>query len=179
MNELRRLHATACRLVETKPETVAHREVARAIEHEIVYALVNCLKAHVVHGDTAVRRRYAAIMNRFEEALAASSGRQLPIPMMCKSLGVPERTLRMCCRDCLGMSPSHYIRLRRLNLLHAALQHADPATAKISEIAARYGFSEFGRLAGVYRTIFGETPSATLARPKSRKGHDLQIAGNA
>ena len=104
MNELQRLHAEACRLVETKPDTVAHREVARAIEHEIIYALINCLKADVVHGDTAARRRCAAVMGRFEAALAANVGRQLPMPTFCKSLGVAERTLRMCCRECLGTS---------------------------------------------------------------------------
>lgn len=170
MNELQRLHAEACRLVETKPDTVAHREVARAIEHEIIYALINCLKADVVHGDTAARRRCAAVMSRFEAALAANVGRQLPMPTICKSLGVAERTLRMCCRECLGTSPSRYIQLRRLNLVRDALRQAGPATAKVSDIAARYGYSEFGRFAASYRAIFGETPSTTLrdSHPRTR-----------
>lgn len=180
-NELRRLHAKACRLVETSPKAIAHREVARAIEHDIIYALVNCVTANVVHGDTAARRRCAKIMNRFEEVLATKFNRQLPMPMLCKSMGVPERTLRMCCFDVLGTSPSRYIRLRRLNLVRNALRRSGSATTKVSEIAAGYGFSELGRFAASYRAIFGETPSATLrnARPKSQKIRNLQIAGNA
>jgi AraC-like DNA-binding protein len=179
-NELRRLHAKACRLVETNPKAVAHREVARAIEHYIIYALVNCLTAHVVHGDTAARRRCATIMSRFEEVLATKFDRQLPMPMLCKSMGVPERTLRMCCIDVIGTSPSRYIRLRRLNLVRNALRWSGSATTKISEIAAVYGFSELGRFAASYRAIFGETPSATLrnARPKSQKIRNIQIARN-
>jgi AraC-like DNA-binding protein len=86
------------------------------------------------------------------------------------ALGVSERTLRACCAEFLGMSPGRYIRLRRLNLVRAALRCADPATTSVGELARRYGFSELGRFAIRYRTIFGETPSATLRRPRSVTG---------
>jgi AraC-like DNA-binding protein len=162
--ELRRLHAKTCRLAETKPKTVTHQEIARAIEQDIIYALVNCLMANVVHGDTCARRRRAIIMNHFEKILVAKFDVQLPIPDLCDAIGVTDRTLRKCCFDFLGMSPSQYIRLRRLNLAHVALQHADPMTSKVSKAAMRYGFSEPGRFAASYRTTFGETPSATLRR---------------
>ena len=164
--ELRRLHAKACRLAETNPRTLTHREVARAIEHDIIHTLVNCLTADVEHGDTAKLRHRAIIMNRLEDVLVKEHDRKVLMPKLCGAIGVSERTLRNYCFDVLGMSPSHYRRLRRLNLMHVALQHADPETATVSEIAARYGFSEFGRLAGFYRTIFGETPSTTLNRPR-------------
>jgi AraC-like DNA-binding protein len=160
--ELRRLHAKACRLAETKPKTFAHREVARAIEHDIVYALVNCLTADVVHEDTFARRRRAIVMNRFEDVLAAKSHRQLPLPQLCKAIRAPERSLRQYCFELLGMSPNQYIRLRRLNLVHVALQDADPATENVAKTARRYGFSELGRFAAVYRSVFGENPSTTL-----------------
>jgi hypothetical protein len=59
--ELLRLHAQACRLAETKPDMIAHREVARAMEHDLVYALVNCLTADEAHHDVNVRQRHAEI----------------------------------------------------------------------------------------------------------------------
>ena len=156
--ELQRQHTVLCRLVESKPQTIKHPEVARAIEHDFIHALVNCLTADIVHADTAARRRRAAIINRFEEVLAEKFDRQLPMPELCNTVGVAERSVRECCLDFLGVSPSHYMRLRRLNLMHVALHRADPATAKIAEIAAHYGFSELGRLAGIYRAVFGEMP---------------------
>lgn len=61
--ELRRLHAKACRLAETSPQTIGHREVARAIEHDLIYTLVKCLTAGVEHEDTAKRLNCAIIMN--------------------------------------------------------------------------------------------------------------------
>jgi AraC-like DNA-binding protein len=160
--ELQRQHARLCRLVETKPLSITHTEVARAIEHDFMYALIRCLTADVVHGNTGLRRRHSTVMNRLEKVLAEKFDRQLPMPELCKATGVSERTLRACCAVFLGMSPSYYMRLRRLNLMHTALAHADPAATSISEIASRYGFTELGRLAGVYRTIFGAMPSETL-----------------
>ncbi len=179
--ELRRLHAKVCRLAETNPKTFAHREVARSIEHEIIHAVIKCLTAHVLHDDTAARCRHATIMNRFEKALAAKFDRQLPMPELCNAIRVSQRSLHMCCYDALGMSPSNYMRLRRLNLVRGLLQHANPATAKVSEIARRYGFCELGRFAAHYRKIFGEMPSATLHHACAntlRQGGNLRVAAN-
>ena len=39
-NALLRLHAQACRLAATKPDIMAHREVARALEDDLIVALV-------------------------------------------------------------------------------------------------------------------------------------------
>ena len=164
--ELHRLHAKACRLAETNSRTIRHREVARAIEHDIIYSLINCLTAGVEHEDTAKRLHCASIINRLEDQLAAEHKRKVLIPELCEVIGVAERTLRNYCLDVIGISPNQYLRLHRLNLLRVALQQANPVTAKVSEIADRHGFSEFGRLAGFYRTVFGETPSATLHYPR-------------
>jgi transcriptional regulator GlxA family with amidase domain len=103
-------------------------------------------------------------MARFEELLTADAGRKLRLSEMCTALGVPERTLRLCCAEMLGMGPSQYVRLRRLKLVRSALRRAGPAGTTIAQIAGQYGFSEFGRFAIAYRLAFGEKPSATLQR---------------
>jgi transcriptional regulator GlxA family with amidase domain len=161
---LRRLHAQACRLAETKPRILAHPEVARAIEQGLIQALVTCLTAAKVQEDGADNRHYAGIMVRFEEVLAEHLGRPLHMPELCELIGVTARTLRSCCAGFLGMSPSRYVLLRRLKRVRVALRDGSLETADVAELARGYGFTELGGFAGAYQAAFGEAPSTTLRR---------------
>src|SRR6266478_3975081 len=75
---LKRLHAQACRLAETKPKVLSHPEVARAIEQGLIHALVTCLGARARDDGTA-RLHNTRIMARFEEVLANHPNRPLPM----------------------------------------------------------------------------------------------------
>jgi transcriptional regulator GlxA family with amidase domain len=83
-----------------------------------------------------------------------------------KAIGVSGRTLRMCCQEHLGMSPKRYLLLRRMHLARRALRDGAPDVTRVTEIATRHGFWQFGRFAGEYKLLFGEAPSATLHRPR-------------
>jgi transcriptional regulator GlxA family with amidase domain len=175
---LRRLHAQACRLAETRPKVLAHPEVARAIEQGLIHALVTCLSARA-RDDGAARRHHSRIMVRFEEVLADHPNRPLHMPELCALIGVTDRTLRSCCSEFLGISPSRYVLLRRLRRVRVALRDADPATASVAEIASCCGFAELGRFAGAYRNVFGESPSTTLRRSPGSGIIDLTFADSA
>jgi hypothetical protein len=108
---LRRLHAKACRLAATKTDIIAHREVARALEQDLLHALVNCLTADNAN-HAVITRHHTNIMVRFEEVLDAHSDQQLSLPKLCAAIGVSDRVLRICCAEMVGMSPSQYNRLR-------------------------------------------------------------------
>jgi AraC-like DNA-binding protein len=162
---LRRLHAQACRLAETNSKMLSHLEVSRAIEQDLVHALVTCLTTTCSRPDGFAARHHARIMVKFEEILAEHVSRPPAIPEICELVGVSDRTLRSCCAEFLGMSPTRYMLLRRLREVRSALREADPDTGNVAEIAQRFGFAQLGRFAGTYRAIFGETPSTTLRRP--------------
>jgi AraC-like DNA-binding protein len=162
---LRRLHAQVCRLAETKSKMLSHSEVARALEQDLIQALVMCLTTARARTDGYAARHHASIMRRFEEVLAEQLGKRPSVPEICELVGVSDRTLRSCCAEFLGMSPNRYVRLRQLREVCIALRDADADTTNVAEIAHRYGFTELGRFAGTYRAIFGETPSTTLQRP--------------
>ena len=160
---LQSLLSKACRLAETRRELIAN-EVARSLEQELLHALVNCLATENADRTSRWRRRHTDIMVRFEEAVATRSDSHLNLSELCAAIGVPERTLRLCCAQFLGVSPMRYHLLRRLNMARSALRRADPGTASVAEIARDHQFTELGRFAVAYRAIFGETPSSTLRR---------------
>lgn len=107
-----RLHAQAFRLVEDLPGIFAHREVARALEQDLVRALVNGLKAAEWRPGSA-NPRQAEMMVRFEDALLLGDGRSTSLGEVCRVVGVSPQTLRKGSVAILGCTPIRYLRLRR------------------------------------------------------------------
>jgi AraC-like DNA-binding protein len=163
---LQRLHAAAGQLAEDAPEIIAHPEAARGLEQAVIEALVSCLAEETSGEDRSAQRRHSLVMRRFRRAVEEDPDQLLYIPELCAAIGVSERTLRVCCQEQLGMSPKRYLMLRRMHLARRALRYSAPDMATVTEIATQYGFWQFGRFAGEYKSLFGEAPSATLHRPR-------------
>jgi transcriptional regulator GlxA family with amidase domain len=143
---------------------LSHPEVARAVEQDLILALVTCLTTAHHPTEGFAGRHHASIMLRFEEILAKHLSHPPSMPELCERIGVSERTLRSCCAEFLGMSPIRYVLLRRFREVHSALRAGHPDTVNLAEVAHRFGFAQLGRFTGTYRAIFGETPSTTLER---------------
>jgi AraC-like DNA-binding protein len=164
LSRLRKVHAAAAHLVETAPDILAKSEVARAMEQALVEAVVFCLDDS--HSDEIrnVERRRSRMLRRLEEVLAANSAQPLYMAELCAQVGASYWTLRDCCLEYFGMSPKHYLWLRRMHLARRALRCANAERTTVTEIATDYGFWELGRFSVAYRTLFGEAPSTTLRR---------------
>ena len=165
MARLQHLHAKASDLARDIPELIAHPEVARGLEQALSVAMIECVTNAQTSPDAAARRRHETIMRRFYAAVEQHPEEALYIPEICVVIGVPQRTLHVCCREHLGMSAKRYLLLRRMALARKALRQGDPHQITVTDIAARFGFWNFGRFAVEYRSIFSETPSATLHAP--------------
>jgi AraC-like DNA-binding protein len=161
---LLRLHARVGHMVETAPVRVGHPEVVRAVEHELLEALVTCLSGRDSEGRPSPRWDDVKIMALFEEALTVQADRSLAFRDLCAVIGVAEGILTTCCDAFLGISPGLYLLLRRLKVVRAAILRADPRTVRVREISRRHGFASPSRFAATYRLAFGENPSATLTR---------------
>lgn len=92
-----------------------------------------------------------------------SLGHPLRVAELARFCEVPERTLQRHFVAFLGHPPLAHFRRLRFAAVHEALL-APSDGASITEIATRFGFTHLGRFAAEYRCLFGETPSATLAR---------------
>ena len=180
MSRLLDLHREAGSLAEHSPEILSRPEVAHALEQNLLHVMVRCLAEDGAVETSSSNRRHAATLARLEELLAENCDRPLHLVEICAAVAVSERTLRQCCQEYLGMGPIRYLWLRRINLAHKALLRASPATTSVTEVATGHGFWELGRFSVAHRTLFGELPSATLARPPVdlpvRAGRPLAMA---
>jgi AraC-like DNA-binding protein len=59
-----------------------------------------------------------------------------------------------------------YLILRRIHLAWRALRDGTGGETSVAEVAMRFGFWQFGRFAGEYKSLFGEAPSAILRGPE-------------
>jgi AraC family ethanolamine operon transcriptional activator len=90
---------------------------------------------------------------------------------------VSERTLRSVFLEYFGLPPMQYLLARRLHRVRNALQAGAPAVTTVTAVAAKFGFWHFGRFAGQYRRLFGESPSATLSGKKGAYKKSLFCMG--
>ena len=170
LQRLLHLHEAAGHLATTAPDILTHTEVAKAMEQELVRAMIACLSVGMIVQTYNFGYQRVPVMVRFEQLLEANQGKSLYVAEICAAIGVSDRTLRAHCQEHLGMSPHRYLWLRRMHLARRKLALADPATTTVTVIANDLGFGELGRFAVLYRKLFGEAPSATL-----RRAHDLRM----
>jgi AraC-like DNA-binding protein len=161
---LRRLNSAALNLAEDAPAVLAHPDAARGLEQALIEATMHCFEEGEAHEDTAAQRQHASIMRRFYRVVEEHLDEPLYVPELCREVGASARTLNGCCQEHLGMGPKRYLLLRRMQMVRRMLRQSVPGDLSVTDIAMRYGFWQLGRFAGEYRTLFGELPSATLAR---------------
>jgi AraC-like DNA-binding protein len=165
MCRLLKLHKSVGQLAHDSPDILELPPVLRALENELIHAMVRCLAEGAAVEPTAGSCRHDTIVARFEDFLEANPDRPLYLTEICCAIGVAERTLRASCEQHLGMGPIRYLTLRRMHLVRQALLRSDPSTATVTRIVTDQGFWELGRFSVAYRALFGESPSRTLRRP--------------
>jgi len=163
LTRLRQLHHDVNRMASSGEPALGHPEVRRSLEQTLTLAMVACLAGEAERGHSSGWQRHQQIMLRFGEWLDTNNDRAVYLQDVCTALNVSAPTLRRCCEEHLGMSPMHYLWLRRMNLARQELQQRHSQTS-VTVTAMNFGFWHLGRFADEYRSLFGESPSATLTR---------------
>ena len=109
----------------------------------------------------------SAAMNRAIGILGDYNQFPINIEALCTMVGASWATLQRAFAEEFGVTPSSYIKSRRLAAVQSELIKNGPK-AVISDVANRWGFWHMGSFASDYRKQFGELPSETLSRLKSR-----------
>ncbi|HEX5326772.1 MAG TPA: helix-turn-helix domain-containing protein [Acetobacteraceae bacterium] len=106
-------------------------------------------------------------VNRALAYMRANMSKRITLTGLASACGVPQRTLLRQFQRFVGLAPLAYLRRLRLNAAKSELANFRNNDA-ISDIAMRCGFSHLGRFATEYRQLFGETPTTTRQRVRTR-----------
>jgi AraC-like DNA-binding protein len=166
---LQRLHSAAALVATEAPEVINNPEGARGLEQILLQALIACLEGDDVREKTPTQGHHQKLMQRFYAILKADPARPLYIAEVAAAIGTSIRALSSISQQHLGIGPKRYLLLRRMHLVRQALINAHGTASTVTDIATEHGFWQFGRFAGEYKSLFGESPSVTLR--KSEAGH--------
>ena len=154
----------ATRVSVTTPGIFTSPPAADALEQALLRPMIRCLLDGDIRSEGIPRGHHAAIAKRFEAAVEANLDCPLLISDLCRIVGTTARSLNTLCREQLGMSAQRFLALRRLHLTRRTLLRSDRLSATVTGVAMQYGIWELGRFAVAYKSLFGESPSATLSR---------------
>lgn len=133
-----------------------------------VYALIldACLQRSAVAAPAAAKRSQSArrIVCRAEECFVAAGERPVSMADLCQAAGVGRTALHDAFANLYGISPLAYFHKRRLMTARQHLSTAEAARGAVKRAALSAGLTALGRFSVEYQALFGESPSATLAR---------------
>jgi len=141
-----------------------------ALRNALFEAIAPLGEAGTFRPDRASAGRHSRIVMRLERAIEDAGDRPLDMVDLCRQVGTSRRSLEAIVRQRTGRSPWEYMRWRRLRRARAMLRRpADDTT--VTDVAFALGFWHLSRFAAASASIFGERPSATLARANRLSMH--------
>jgi AraC-like DNA-binding protein len=157
------IEAATCAVGAT-PGIFTSPSAADALEHALLRPMIMCLLQGDVSRHASHARRVAAA-KRFEAAVETNFGNETGMANISRSIGLSVRALHTLSQEQFGLSPARFMALRRLHSARRALLQSDHRSASVTQIAMDHGIWQLGRFAVTYKSLFGESPSATLRRP--------------
>jgi AraC family ethanolamine operon transcriptional activator len=131
----------------------------------LVEEAVRVLTRHRSSNGTPSRRLdNRAIMRNCVDYVESIGWRQPSMRALCRAAFASESRVRKAFIDVVGVPPTRYFQMRQLSVMRSALIEARPENSTVTEVAMSLGVTQLGRIAGRYRSLYGENPSHTLRR---------------
>ncbi|KJZ63822.1 helix-turn-helix domain-containing protein [Pseudomonas fluorescens] len=156
------LSGTLTRLAQTL-DPPSKEALTQQLLEDCLYILDNacvCLD----RGGLQRRAEERAVMKRIGEWAADTPEETLNLLELSQVAGVSLRQLQHAFKAYTGMTPTHWLRLRRLNSARRELLSRTAMDTTVAEVAMHWSFWHLGRFSSSYRALFNELPSQTLAR---------------
>jgi AraC family ethanolamine operon transcriptional activator len=146
------------------PSIPANSRLGHYIEFEIARRLLSALASSRPAASPPPSRMRDRAVRQAVEYIEENAQEPINLRDLCLITGASERTLRYGFFERYGVSPKAYLQAFRLNGVRRELRRADPASAKVIDLANHWGFWHMGKFAADYRKLCGELPSETLRR---------------
>jgi AraC family ethanolamine operon transcriptional activator len=159
------------KLASHSPNVLLQPHVIESIEESMLQAVDLAMDAALprYEGKRLSLSHYLALVRKFDEFLAANSGKTVYSADVARQLGVSVRTLHNAVVAVRGMSMHRYTRLRRLWSVRQQLVRG-MSPQSIKAVALVNGFWHMGEFTALYRDLFGETPQQTLSAARRHPG---------
>ncbi|MHC8299844.1 helix-turn-helix domain-containing protein [Pseudomonas sp. ZS1P83] len=156
------LSGTLTRLAQTL-DPPSKEALTQQLLEDCLYILDNacvCLD----RGGLQRRAEERSVMKRIGEWAADAPEETLNLLELSQVAGVSLRQLQHAFKAYTGMTPTHWLRLRRLNSARRELLSRTAKDTTVADVAMRWSFWHLGRFSSSYRALFKELPSETLKR---------------
>ncbi len=134
----------------------------KELEDELIAQFMLITNTYGNHAER-INHCYPVYMNRAEEYLCANLETPVTRDSLAAIAGVSIRTLSRAFMKRHGLGPITFLRQRRFEAAYRDLLGSTAEDTSVTDVAMRYGFAHLGKFAVVYRRLFGESPSHTLA----------------
>ena len=148
------------RRVSEEPNLFNNADELKEMENKIIKA-IKCSfegqtgeRCHLTAGEKTALQVRSFLLNSLEERMTIQS--------ITEQFKVSDKTLETSFKSLFGITPKRFISLLKLNKAHEDLQLANAQTTNVSDIAKKWGFSNFGRFSKNYKALIGVFPSETL-----------------
>ncbi len=146
-------------------DPLGYAGVSAAIRESLLAAVDSAIADTVSMPSVPDVTRQFKVFRDVEVALSGNIGHAFYSGDVARQVGVSVRTMHDAVKRYRGMSLHRYLRLRRMWLVR---QRLIAGSHSVKACALAYGFWHLGDFSRGYRSQFGETPSETLARSRSR-----------
>jgi AraC-like DNA-binding protein len=107
------------------------------------------------------------VVKQVEEYLVAHASEPVSIAALAELVGVGIRSLERSFKAVHGCSIREFLKGHRLDLAYRCLTAGEPGMT-VTQVLHASGFGHAGEFSAAYRLRFGERPSSTLERTRSR-----------
>jgi AraC-like DNA-binding protein len=165
--------AYLCRQLDQSVTHLSVPAVARSVEESFLTLLFASLGRTAAASSHCTEKGLVsavpAYVKRAEAYMLFNLTEDIRLEDVVAAVGIPTRTLYNGFQRFRGVGPMQWLRIQRLERARQDLAEIAQVDLTVTDVANRYGASNYGRFARAYFDQFGELPSETLRRARSLK----------